>query len=139
MKKIVLTIIISLFSVLYVAGSTYDKIDMSGESPRIENISAIKLYTPATVMILDNPKDSTYFNIRTSDKYLYQNLKYDIKDSILEIKLKHGNYDDYQIDENDIKIIVGNRKDLKIIPSNDLIINKTFGKKYYQLNNENQN
>ena len=90
-------------------------------------------------MILDNPKDSTYFNIRTSDKYLYQNLKYDIKDSILEIKLKHGNYDDYQIDENDIKIIVGNRKDLKIIPSNDLIINKTFGKKYYQLNNENQN
>ena len=74
MKKIILTILISIFSVLYICG-TPNNIDTINEIS--ENVNTIKLYTPAIVRIVDNPDDSTLFKVITTDSYINKYLEYE--------------------------------------------------------------
>ncbi len=136
MKKILTTTIVILFSVLYTVGSFANGIDISGDFPKIENISTVKLYTPATVKFIDDPNDSPFFNIRTK-KYLRNYIQYEINDSTLEIKLKHGNYNDFDLKDNDIQVFIAGNNSIKIVPANDLVISSI--KKYEVLNHENKN
>jgi len=135
MKKIILTILISIFSVLYICG-TPNNIETINEISNIENVNTIKLYTPAIVRIIDNPDDSTLFKVITTDSYINKYLEYEIKDSIMKIMLK--SYDinsNWDIESKDIRIYINNKHRFKISTSNDLVI---FNEKNIQeLNHEN--
>ena len=134
MKKIILTILISIFSVLYICG-TPNNIDTINEIS--ENVNTIKLYTPAIVRIVDNPDDSTLFKVITTDSYINKYLEYEIKDSIMKIMLK--SYDinsNWNIESKDIRIYINNKHRFKISTSNDLVILNE--KNIQELNHENK-
>lgn len=128
MKKILLTLCISIFSVLYICGSN-NNIETIDEITNKENINTIKLYIPAVVRFVDNNEDSTALKVITTNSYIDKYLEYETKDSILKIKLK--SYDDtWDINYDDIRIYINNRSNLKISTSSDLVImeNKNINK-----------
>ena len=130
MKKIILTITLILtilFNSLSTNANVYNNLEDTNK------ISLITINTPATIKFFNG--DNFDFGIRTTDKCLQNNIKYEINDSTLNIWIKDP--ESYNIESNDIKINIMNSDiiPIKILNPNLFIISSIYKKNNYEKNN----
>jgi len=121
MKKIFLVLLICILSTISICAINSNTI--SENNINIEKVNTIKLYIPASVKIVDINNDTTFIDIYTNDFYK-KYIIYDLHDSVLNIKMKTGTYEDWDITPSDVLIKIGipNNNEFKITTVKDLII-----------------
>lgn len=135
MKKILF--ILSFILMLFTTASASIIMDITDEE--IENVSVIKLSLPGVIRVFPGV-DSTFVKINGNDSIVLKNIIYEIKDSVMNIKLKRGTYHDWNIQDNDLCFLVGLPNDNpKIIPSNDLILSRAKTKNKSAKSNHDNN
>ena len=119
MKKYLLILLFSIISTLGIFATI-----SNDDQQNLNNITLVKLHIPATVRIFDET-DTSYLNIRTKNN-MQKYIKYDINDTVVNIKLINGNYNDWNMNicPEDIYINIGvpDVEQIKITTSNDLVI-----------------
>ena len=125
MKRILLILSFILLFVLYGTAANYSyTINSISEKTNIENVNKIKMYLPGTIKVYSG-QETNFIKIHKADSILLKNLIYEFTDSTLNIKLKHGTYQEWSIDKDELKFIIGVNSDAPVITvSNDLILSQ---------------
>lgn len=140
MKKLLFSLIFFLTVISGVTASRYNGINNNdinnNEKNTIETVNTIKMNVPGKIRVYSN-QEKPSVRISGEDSVIIKNIIYEIKDSVLNIKFKYGNWKEWNIHEDDLYFcICVDSDDPKIISSNDLILQKN-PKKYYKSNHEN--
>jgi len=140
MKKFLIMMLVMFASITYTVASTYNSVDNTDDKTKLEYvnnnyttptpINLIKVGMPSTIDVVKG--DSFQIAFRTLDNDLYENIKYEIQDSVLKIWVENMYEDLYNLDFKNIKIrimIPNDHIKIKTLNSNLLVASNDSKKK----------
>lgn len=140
MKKFLIMMLVMFASMTYTVASTYNSVDNTDDKTKLEYvnnnyttptpINLIKVGMPSTIDVVKG--DSFQIAFRTLDNDLYENIKYEIQDSVLKIWVENMYEDLYNLDFKNIKIrimIPNDHIKIKTLNSNLLVASNDSKKK----------